>query len=70
MSHYRTPLHTARVTLSVLMPVFNEKQTVEAAMRRCGGDKREAAALLGIALKTLYNKLDRFGLRPAREMFQ
>ncbi len=44
-----------------------ERIAVEAAMRRCGGDKREAAALLGIALKTLYNKLDRYGLRPARE---
>jgi glycosyltransferase involved in cell wall biosynthesis len=30
MSHYRTPLHTAQVTLSVLMPVFNERDTIEA----------------------------------------
>jgi glycosyltransferase involved in cell wall biosynthesis len=29
MSHYRTPMHTQRATLSVLMPVFNEKDTVE-----------------------------------------
>jgi glycosyltransferase involved in cell wall biosynthesis len=29
MSHYRTPLQTARATLSVLMPVFNERQTIE-----------------------------------------
>ena len=30
MSHYRTPLHTQHVTLSVLIPVFNERDTVEA----------------------------------------
>ena len=29
MSHYRTPLQTQRATLSVLMPVFNEKDTIE-----------------------------------------
>jgi DNA-binding NtrC family response regulator len=44
-----------------------ERLAVEAAMRRSGGDKRAAAESLGIALKTLYNKLDRFGLRPPRD---
>jgi glycosyltransferase involved in cell wall biosynthesis len=29
MSHYRTPLRTNQVTLSVLMPVYNERDTVE-----------------------------------------
>src|ERR1051325_4425541 len=29
MSRYRTPLHTNQLTLSVLMPVFNEKDTLE-----------------------------------------
>jgi glycosyltransferase involved in cell wall biosynthesis len=29
MSRYRTPLQTKRVTLSVLMPVFNEHDTIE-----------------------------------------
>jgi glycosyltransferase involved in cell wall biosynthesis len=29
VSRYRTPLHTTRATLSVLMPVFNERDTVE-----------------------------------------
>ncbi|MEX2178833.1 MAG: glycosyltransferase family 2 protein [Gemmatimonadaceae bacterium] len=30
MSHHRTPMHVQRATLSVLMAVFNEKDTVEA----------------------------------------
>ena len=29
MSRYRTPLQTKRITLSVLMPVFNEHDTIE-----------------------------------------
>ena len=29
MSRYRTPLHTKQVTLSVLIPVYNEKDTIE-----------------------------------------
>jgi glycosyltransferase involved in cell wall biosynthesis len=29
VSHYRTPLQTKQATLSVLMPVFNERDTVE-----------------------------------------
>ena len=29
MSHYRTPLDTRRSTLSVLMPVYNERETIE-----------------------------------------
>ncbi len=29
MSWHRTPLHTAQATLSVLMPVYNERDTVE-----------------------------------------
>ena len=33
-------------------------------MERFDGDRRAASAVLGIGLKTLYNKLDRYGLRP------
>jgi len=42
-----------------------ERLAIVAAMKRFRGDKRAAAAELGIALKTLYNKLDRYGLRSA-----
>ncbi|MBL8863679.1 MAG: sigma-54-dependent Fis family transcriptional regulator [Planctomycetes bacterium] len=42
-----------------------ERRAVVAALERHRGDKKAAAKALGIALKTLYNKLDRFGLRPA-----
>jgi transcriptional regulator with PAS, ATPase and Fis domain len=40
-----------------------EKLAIQAAMKRHDNDKRAAAADLGIALKTLYNKLERYGLR-------
>jgi DNA-binding NtrC family response regulator len=36
-----------------------ESIAIEAALKRHGGDKKAAAATLGIALKTLYNKLER-----------
>jgi len=42
-----------------------EKLAVRAALERHAGDKKAAAEELGVALKTLYNMLDRHGLRPA-----
>ncbi|MEZ5990145.1 MAG: sigma-54 dependent transcriptional regulator [Planctomycetota bacterium] len=38
-----------------------ERLAVEEAMRRHGGSKPKAAAELGVSLKTLYNKLARYG---------
>jgi DNA-binding NtrC family response regulator len=50
------------------LPTLNvdelERLAIIAALERHGGDKKAASATLGIALKTLYNKLDRYGLRP------
>jgi DNA-binding NtrC family response regulator len=42
-----------------------ERLAVVAAMKRFQGDKKAAAAELGVALKTLYNMLDRYGMRGA-----
>ncbi len=35
----------------------SERQLILATLERCGGDKKEAAEILGISLKTLYNRL-------------
>jgi two-component system, NtrC family, response regulator HydG len=34
-----------------------ERQLILATLERCGGDKKQAAEILGISLKTLYNRL-------------
>ncbi|MEW6071279.1 MAG: sigma-54 dependent transcriptional regulator [Planctomycetota bacterium] len=39
-----------------------ERQALIEAMRLHGGDKRAVAAELGVALKTVYNKLSRYGV--------
>ena len=41
-----------------------ERQVIERAIRTAGGNKAEAARLLGISRRALYNKLDRFTLPP------
>ena len=35
----------------------SERQLIIATLERCGGDKKRAAEILGISLKTLYNRL-------------
>jgi len=35
-----------------------EKRMIVATLRKCGGNKTRAAALLGVSLKTLYNRLN------------
>jgi two-component system response regulator FlrC len=39
-----------------------ERQAIEAALAATGGNRRLAAARLGIGLRTLYEKLKRYGL--------
>ncbi|MBI5431338.1 MAG: sigma-54-dependent Fis family transcriptional regulator [Planctomycetes bacterium] len=41
-----------------------ERIAVIEALAAFKGDKREAAKALGVSLKTLYNQIDRHGLRP------
>jgi DNA-binding NtrC family response regulator len=35
----------------------SERQLILATLERCGGDKKKAAQILGVSLKTLYNRL-------------
>ncbi len=39
-----------------------ERRLVEATLAYTGGDKRRAAALLGVSLRTLYRRLEEWGL--------
>jgi DNA-binding NtrC family response regulator len=39
-----------------------ERQMITETLKRTGGDKPEAARILGIGLRTLYRKIDRWGL--------
>jgi DNA-binding NtrC family response regulator len=39
---------------------------VREALRRAGGDKKKAARLLGVSLKTLYNHLERMDADSVR----
>jgi len=53
----------ARVDVSVGMTVGEvERRLIEATLAHTGGDKRRAAALLGIGLRTLYRKAREYGL--------
>jgi DNA-binding NtrC family response regulator len=40
-----------------------ERETIERTLAAVGGNRREAATKLGIGLRTLYDKLKRYGLR-------
>jgi DNA-binding NtrC family response regulator len=35
-----------------------ERRMIIATLEHCGGDKKQAAQVLGISLKTLYNRLN------------
>ena len=55
-----------KLRLSVGMTAAEvERRLIEATMRHVGYDKPQAAAMLGIGLRTLYRKLEAFGLRAA-----
>ncbi|WP_126540037.1 helix-turn-helix domain-containing protein [Aerosticca soli] len=37
-----------------------EREAIEQALERCGNDKTRAARMLGVSVKTIYNKLVRY----------
>ena len=39
-----------------------ERAAIEAVLQECGGNRRQAAAALGIGERTLYRKIREFGL--------
>ncbi|PYO78301.1 MAG: sigma-54-dependent Fis family transcriptional regulator, partial [Gemmatimonadetes bacterium] len=39
-----------------------EREAITAALRAAGGNRREAAKRLGVSLRTLFYKMDRYGL--------
>lgn len=48
--------------LPTLNMVELERMAIDAAMRSSGGNRRQAAEALGISLRTLYRKLEEFGI--------
>lgn len=47
---------------AILDMTTNEKRLIESALDKCRGNRTEAAKILGISRRTLYRKLDEFGL--------
>jgi len=43
-----------------------ERDMILRALEETGQDKRKAAQLLGISLKTLYNKLAKYGIQAVK----
>jgi transcriptional regulator with PAS, ATPase and Fis domain len=53
-----------RLSLAVGMTIEEaERQLIQATLRQTGFDKPRAAAMLGIGLRTLYRKIQEYGLR-------
>jgi len=51
-----------RLYFTVGIPLAEaDRRLILATLDEYGGDKRKAAAVLGISLKTLYNRLNEYG---------
>jgi DNA-binding NtrC family response regulator len=57
-----SPGETLEVAVGVTVEEV-ERRLIEATLRHTGRDKPRAAAMLGIGLRTLYRKLERYGIR-------
>ena len=66
MSRYRTPLSTSSLTLSVLMPVYNERDTVESIVElgRRLAETRPTGIRIGIGMRFLIRLAARRRGRP------
>ncbi|HBB25772.1 MAG TPA: sigma-54-dependent Fis family transcriptional regulator [Bacteroidetes bacterium] len=59
----RTPMPSAPSTEADQLDLATlERQAIETALRRTQGNRRDAAKLLGISERTLYRKIDDYGL--------
>ena len=52
----KTPIHVG-MTLDAV-----EKEFIRMTLESTGGNKKEAAAILSISRRALYNKLEKYGL--------
>jgi two-component system response regulator PilR (NtrC family) len=41
-----------------------EKELIQKALRKAGGNKSRAASLLGLTRRTLYSRMERYGIKP------
>ena len=58
--------HHDEITVKIGMPLDEiEERVTMATLARCGNVKKRAAAILGISLKTLYNRLESYSQRGA-----
>jgi two-component system, NtrC family, response regulator HydG len=59
------------ITVRIGMPLDEiDRRVTMATLARCGGVKKHAAAMLGISLKTLYNRLESYAAQDAAEAEQ
>jgi DNA-binding NtrC family response regulator len=57
---------TAMLQFAVGTPLAEiERRVIVATLEQCRGHKRETAELLGVSLKTLYNRLNEYDYRNA-----